>query len=196
MARRRNKSHNLDVLVAITWKNLKVASSCGKQTPNKGHARIIQTPEFRFFFRVFDILMTISRDLHAKAYLRYWNFALTSIPSSNRCFDRFPSKFSKIWAPLQEIFTFSRQVQFPSRENHFFQKFAWEPVETPVWRYFWGQCEISVSKIGFSIQIYWNNHRNIKKAETISKMGDLRKNEHFFCFLLDLGWTLVWSEKN
>ena len=47
--------------------------------------------------------MIISIDLDAKAYLRYWNFALTSKTSSNRCFDRFPSKFSTFWTIFQKI---------------------------------------------------------------------------------------------
>ena len=79
-------------------------------------------PKFDIVFRFFDMLMIISVDLDPKPYLRYCKFALTSIPSSNRGCDRFPSKFSKNWAPLQGILTFSRQVQFPSRENQFVEK--------------------------------------------------------------------------
>ena len=71
-------------------------------------------------FHLFDILMINSMNLDHKPYLRYWNFALTSISSSNQGCDRFPSEFSKNWFPFEGNCTFFRQVQFPSRENQFF----------------------------------------------------------------------------
>ena len=46
--------------------------------------------------------MIISIDLDRKPYLRYLNFALTSITSSNLGCDKFPSEFSKIRLPLKE----------------------------------------------------------------------------------------------
>ena len=87
----------------------------GKPTKNIFSAEkwpSFKDPNFDSCFRFFDVSMIISIDLDAKAYLRYWNFALTSKTSSKWCFDRFPSQFSRIWAPLQQFLTFSRQVQF------------------------------------------------------------------------------------
>ena len=69
---------------------------------------IFETPDFWFAFPCFHILMIISIDLDPKPYLRYWNFALTSIPSSNWGCDRFPSEFSKNWFQLEGNCTFSR----------------------------------------------------------------------------------------
>ena len=58
-----------------------------------------------------------------------------------------------------------------------FLKTCLGPVETQVWWCFWGQCEISVSKIGFSDRVHWNNDRNIKKA--IKKQNFVSANSHF-----------------
>ena len=68
-------------------------------------------PNFWYCFRFLDVSMIISIDLDAKPYLRFWNFALTSKTSSNQCFDRFPSEFSRIWAPLQQNCTSGEKVQ-------------------------------------------------------------------------------------
>ena len=107
--------------------------------------------------------MSISIDLDAKPYLRHWNFALTSKISSNWCFDRLKQVFEK-WFPRGKLHLTRKSGELLQRRSNSW-KLAWEPVETPVWRCFWGQCEISVSKIRFSIQIYWNSHQNITKTE-------------------------------
>ena len=60
------------------------------------------TPKCLVFFSFFDVSMIISIDLDAKAYLRYWSFALTSISSSNLGCDRLPSEFSKNDSPSRE----------------------------------------------------------------------------------------------
>ena len=48
-------------------------------------------------------------------------------------------------------------------------KLAWEPVEIGVWRCFWFNWRISVSKMGSSVQNYWKKHRMIQNREKISK---------------------------
>ena len=58
-------------------------------------------------------------------------------------------------------------------------KLAWEPVEIGVWRCFWFQWRISVSKMGSSVQNYWKKHRNIQNREKISK-NRVKKKGAFF----------------
>ena len=58
-------------------------------------------------------------------------------------------------------------------------KVAWEPVEIGVWRCFWFQWKISVSKMGSSVQNYWKKHRNIQNQEKISK-NRVKKKRAFF----------------
>ena len=58
-------------------------------------------------------------------------------------------------------------------------KVAWEPVEIGVWRCFWFNWRISVSKMGSSVQNYWKKHRNIQNREKISK-NRVKKNWAFF----------------
>ena len=58
-------------------------------------------------------------------------------------------------------------------------KLAWEPVEIGVWRCFWFNWRISVSKMGSSVQNYWKKHRNIQNREKISK-NRVKKKWAFF----------------
>ena len=58
-------------------------------------------------------------------------------------------------------------------------KLAWEPVEIGVWRCFWFQWRISVSKMGSSVQNYWKKHRNIQNREKISKKRVKKKGAFF-----------------
>ena len=120
------------------------------------------------------------------------------------CIDRLPCQFSRFWAPLQQNCTWFKILSATAVKLHLrksavllqwrsnFWKLAWEPVEKGVWRCFWGQCEISVSKMGFTVQKNWNKHRNIPKAEKYQKNGSL-KNEQclFLCAVLDMNPSMV-----
>ena len=93
--------------------------------------------------------------------------------------------FKKLILPRGKLHLTRKSEDFLQWGSNFWG-LAWEPVETPVWRWNRGQCEISVSKIGFRIQIYWNSQRHVKKVETKSqnsgvfKMGIFRPKKIWF----------------
>ena len=98
------------------------------------------------------------------------------------------ASFNKMILPRGKLHLTRKSEDLLQWESIFW-KLAWEPIATPVWRSNRGQCEISISKIGFTIQIYWNNHRNIKKAEKTLKIRVFkkwtffgRKKSRFFLF--------------
>ena len=68
-------------------------------------------------------------------------------------------------------------------------KLAWEPVEIGVWRCFWFNWRISVSKMGSSVQNYWKKHRMIQNQEkNIKKSGQKKLVFLYYTFLC---WKLT-----
>ena len=76
------------------------------------------------------------------------------------------ASFQKIVFHCRKSWLFLVKCSFPrGRINFLKTRLGAYRNATQVWRWNRGQCEISVSKIGFRIQIYWNSHQNIKKTE-------------------------------
>ena len=138
-----------------------------KRGREKKSAHLLSTMIFSFFFCVFKwtgILTYVMTPIFKNYILKFRAWLGFSMKKGHR---QAPKSVFMILSATAVKLHLTRKSAVSLQWRSKSWKLAWEPVEIGVWRCFWFNWRISVSKMGSSVQNYWKKHRNIQNREKI-----------------------------